>query len=269
MKGIRVAGLSLLIALATSVAAVPAAQAALPEVGRCVKVATGTGTYRNGTCQTVATGELSKKYNWIPVSGTEKQTFSGSGLETLLTTVGHSTIKCIAGNLTGEYTGPKTASVEIEFQGCLNASEQQCQSVGPSAKSEIKTLPMEAELGFIRNQTIEGKTFLSVGLDLKPTPPLSDLMMYQCTGSEETAHVEGSVIGRVSPINKMTTILNHAYRARLGVQIPESFEGGPKDTLTTTFTSGLETVGSGASTLTLKEETGQNTNALEIKAKEN
>ena len=268
MKGMRVIGLSFLIALAALSVVASAANAALPEAGRCVKVTAGTGTYSNASCTIVATTEKTKKYSWTPASAGEKLTFSGAGTETFLTTVGHSTIKCINANFAGEYTGPKTASVTISFQGCTNEAEQQCQSVGAPAKSLIETLPLEAELGFIKNQTVEGKTIISVGLDLKPTAPFSDLIMYECTGSSEVAHVEGSVIGKAAPLNRMGTTFNLTYRAmKTGQQIPENFEGGPKDTLTTTYKSGIETVGSGASALTIKEETGHNTNPQEIKAK--
>jgi len=272
MKRVRISGLCLLLALAASATSVAVAQAAthsLPEVGRCVKVATGAGAYKGGGCITVATNGLGK-YEWAPVSFTEKQTFSGSGAETTLATSGHQTIRCVAANFSGEYTGPKTATVTIEFQACVNSQNQQCQSIDPRNKSEIATFPLEAELGFIRNQTIEGRTFITVGLDLKPQPPLTELFSYECTGSPEVAHVEGSVIGKIKPFNKMTTESNLAYLTKKNVgQIPEQFEGGPKDTLITTFTSGVETLGSAPSTLNIVGYTGHNANPLEIKAKEN
>ena len=129
MKGMRVIGLSFLIALAALSVVASAANAALPEAGRCVKVTAGTGTYSNASCTIVATTEKTKKYSWTPASAGEKLTFSGAGTETFLTTVGHSTIKCINANFAGEYTGPKTASVTISFQGCTNEAEQQCQGV--------------------------------------------------------------------------------------------------------------------------------------------
>jgi hypothetical protein len=63
--------------------------------------------------------------------------------------------------------------------------------------------------------------------------------------------------------------LNFRYFARLsGEQLPEKFQGQPKDTLTTTFMSGLEST-SAPTSLTIKEYTGTNSIPLEIKAKEN
>jgi hypothetical protein len=265
MKGIRIVGACLLAALATAaVTASPAMANTLPEAGKCAKVAKGAGAYSSSTCVTHAkTGKGA--WEWTPVSSIEKATFAGTGGETTLTTVGHPTIKCIDANLSGEWRNPKTATVEIEFQGCATPAEHQCQS--GSAKSEIKTLPLEAELGFIKNELREGKLFVQVGLDLKPQPPLSSLATYECSGSAEMAHVEGSVIGKLAPINKMTTTMNVAYLAtKLGEQRVQQFEGGPNDTLTTTFTEGLTTLGAGASSLNIKEELGTNAAPLEIKA---
>jgi alpha-tubulin suppressor-like RCC1 family protein len=250
----------------------PPPPANLPEVGRCVKVAVGTGKYSSGNCLTLAKRESAKKYEWMPVSVTDKPAFSGSGLETTLTTAGHSTIKCLAANLSGEWTGPKTASVNVEFQGCYNAQGQQCQTVfNPQNKSEIKLNGVEGELGYIKYEEVEGKLKIAVGLDLKPYPPHNPAFAeYECTGSTEKGHLEGSVIGKITPINTMTTTQNLLYFAtKAGEQRPEYFQGSPPDTLMTSFTSGTpeESKGSGASSLNVKEYKGHNAAPLEIKAK--
>jgi hypothetical protein len=240
---------------------VPVASAALPEVGRCVQVATGAGKYRGSTCiYHGAPGTA--KYEWVPVSQTEKQKFTGAGNSPVVLTAGHSSLKCVVANITGEYTGPKTATVEIEFQACTNSAGQACQTSAVK-KSEVKTVPLEAELGFIKNQPPS----IVVGLDLKPTSPLTALAIYECGSLTETARIEGSVIAQIKPFDKMTTTSNLVFRAtRAGQQVPQSFEGMPSDTLSTTFMSGLEST-SGPSTLSILEETGANANPLEIKAK--
>jgi alpha-tubulin suppressor-like RCC1 family protein len=249
----------------------PSAPAGLPEAGRCVKVATGTGTYSSGTCLTPAKRESAKKYEWVPASLTEKQAFSGSGLEPTLTTAGHSTVKCINANLSGEWTGPKTANVSVQFQGCITASGAQCQSVAfPPTKSEITFNGVLGELGYIKYEEVEGKLKVAVGLDLKPQPPMTSLTTYECTGSGEHGHIEGSVIGKLTPINQMTTKSNLLYFAtKSGEQRPEYFQGSPKDTLTTSFTSGPaeESKGSGVSSLNIKEYKGENAAPLEIKTR--
>jgi alpha-tubulin suppressor-like RCC1 family protein len=243
----------------------------LPEAGRCVKVATGTGKYSGANCLTVASKPSTKKYEWLPAGFTEKLAFSGSGTETSLTTGGHPTIKCIAANITGEWTGPKTASVNVELQGCTNSAGAQCQTVtNPGNKSEIALSGVVGELGFIRYEQMEGKVVAAVGLDLEPQPPMTSLATYECTGSGEAGHVEGSVIGKITPINKMTSepkVLYYATKA--GEQRPEAFQGAPKDTLMTSFTAGLpeESKGSGASSLNIKGESGKNAAPLEIKAR--
>jgi hypothetical protein len=239
----------------------------LPEFGRCVKVSPGAGVYPTAGCIT-AGAPGTGNYNWIQLTSGEKRTFSGTALESTLTTVGRVTITCLKASISGEYTGPKTATVHIEFHGCTNSVASQCQSE-PTAKGEIKTLALEAELGFIKNQVKEGKPIIQVGLDLKPKSPLPDLMIFECGGITESVRVEGSVIGRIKPLEKMSAATNLIYAAtRSGKQVPEKFEGGVKDTLTTTFMSGIEST-TAASALTIKGETGQNSVPLEIKAKGN
>jgi hypothetical protein len=258
----RSLGRAIFAALAVAAFVVPAASAAIPEVGRCVKVANGAGAYRGAACITHETGRVGK-YEWIPVTEAEKQKFTGAGSSIILLTAGHSTLTCVNANISGEYTGPKTATVEIEFQACTNAENKQCQTT-PAQLTEIKSLPLEAELGFIKNQP----PAIKVGLDLKPKSPLTALATYECGTATETARIEGSVIAQIKPINKMTTESNLLYKTtRAGAQVPESFEGGPKDTLSTTFMSGLEST-TAPSSMSMTGESGTNASALEIKAKE-
>ncbi|TMK25823.1 MAG: hypothetical protein E6G62_04050 [Actinobacteria bacterium] len=259
--------------MAALMVGVPGASAAeyevrgLPELGRCVQAAPGTGVYPSNTCITAGSPGTGS-FEWIQVTAEEKRTFSGSGLESILTTVGHTTIRCTSASLSGEYTGPKNATVHIAFHGCTNSAGAQCQSE-PTNKGEISTLPLEGELGFIKNQVKEGKTIIAVGFDLAPQTPFSDLIIFECGGVAESVRVDGSVIGRIKPLDKMTTVSNFIYKVtKTGKQAVEKFEGDPKDTLTTTFTSGIES-SSGASTLTIKSETGHYSTPLEIKAKGN
>lgn len=272
MKVIRVGQSCLLAALAVGAIAATSASAeeyevrAMPEVGHCVKVATGKGVYKGGLCITVAKPGTGR-YEWTPVSATDKQTFTGSGLETTLATVGHPTIKCIAANFSGEYTGPKTSTIQIELQACVNSLGEQCQTT-PINKSEIKAV-VEGELGFIKHQTIEGRKIIVVGLDLKPQAPLTTLTTYECGSGTESVKLEGSVIGRAGPFDKTTSELNLVYNTTpSGAQAYQKFEGGLKDTLISTFTTGITST-SAPSTLRIKEYVGKNTTPVEIKAKEN
>jgi hypothetical protein len=274
MKGIRLGRRCLLAFMILGAIAAATASAAeyevraLPEVGHCVPVAVGTGEYTGGNCITRETGTKGK-WNWMPASATENITFEGAGTAVKLATAGHATIECVVTNVTGTFTGPKTATAKMEFQGCKNTLEEQCHSAG--AENQIVSPPLEAELGFIRNEEVEGKLRIKVGIDFKAQTPFTQMMVYQCgEGGLETASVEGSVIATDKPINTRTTKNNLFFSVKRLKQLqePEKFQEGLKDTLTTTFTSGITTT-SAPSTLAMSEYVGKYSQALEIKAKEN
>jgi hypothetical protein len=244
------------------------AQAALPEVGRCVKVALGTGAYRDGKCLTHETGTRGK-WEWMPASVTENLTFSGGGSLVKLATAGHEAIECAVANAKGTFTGPKTASVELELQGCTNTKGESCGSAGN--ENQIKSNTLEAELGFIQNILVEGHRRVKVGMDFRPQSPQTALANYKCgTGSQlPSAAIEGSVIAVAKPIDTMKEEANLIFHVRFnGTQVPESFQESPNDTLSTTFTSGVETSGPFATTLGIQEYTGKYSQPLEIKALE-
>jgi hypothetical protein len=105
-----------------------------------------------------------------------------------------------------------------------------------------------------------------VGLDLKPTSPLTDLVVYECGSITETAALEGSVIGWERPIDKMTSEMNLVYGTKSnGEQQYEMFQEGLPDTLSTTFQSGLTSTNA-PTTLKIKSYLGTNSAPLEIKA---
>jgi hypothetical protein len=262
-------GVGLAAALTLMVFA-PAAGAAVPEFGKCIKVAAGTrGAYTGPTCVTHATKTIGK-YEWKALTSEEKDTFSGSAVEITLATAGRLPIKCTAANIAGTYTGAKTASVKLELQACVSGEGKQCTGLTtPQNKSEIETLPLEGELGFIRNEEIEGRHFVQVGLLLKPTSPLTEWITYECGNPLETFTLEGAVIGKLMPFDKMTTVSNLALVVSHGVQKPESFQEGPTETLQTKITSGVPPSSTTSpSTLGAKSETGTSSTEVEIKALE-
>jgi hypothetical protein len=274
MKGIRLGRRCLLAFMILGAIAAATASAAeyevraLPEVGHCVQVAVGTGEYKGGNCITHETGTKGK-WNWVPASATENLTFEGAGTEVILATAGHSTIECVVTNVTGTFSGPKTATAKMEFQGCKNTLEEQCHSA--SAENQIVSPPLEAEVGFIRNELIEGKYRIKVGIDFKAQTPLTQMLVYQCgEAGLETATVEGSVIATDRPIDKRTKENNLVFSVKRLKQIqePEKFQEGLKDTLITKFTSGIEST-TAPSTLSMNNYVGKYSDTLEIKAKEN
>jgi hypothetical protein len=244
------------------------AQAAVPEAGRCVKVAIGKGAYRDGHCLTRETGTTGR-WEWMPASTTENLTFSGGGIQGRIAIAGHEAVECAVANLKGTLTGPKTATAELELQGCSNAKGEQCGSAGN--ENQIKSNVLEAELGFIQNVVVEGHHHVKVGVDFRPQSPQTTLANYKC-GTESSlpnAALEGSVIAALKPIDTMKEAADLTFHVRLnGTQDPESFQESAKDTLSTTFTSGLETTGPFATTLGIHEYTGKYSQPLEIKALE-
>jgi len=258
--------------LATATTAPAAfAERALPEFGKCTKVAAGsTGAYTGPTCVTLATTKPGH-YEWAPLTSEEKDTFSGAGNEPVIATAGRLPVKCIVANISGTYTGPKTATAKIEFQGCVNGENKQCTGLTtPNSKSEIETLPLEAELGYIRDEEVNGHRVVQTGLDLKPTSPLTEFVTYECGNVLETFTLEGSVIGALRPIDKMTSSPILTYKAtKAGVQVPEAFAEGAPDTLSTKITSGVPPASTTfASTLAMKPVALADSTEVEIKALE-
>jgi alpha-tubulin suppressor-like RCC1 family protein len=230
---------------------------ALPEFGRCVFVGAG-GQYTGANCLAEAPGK--GKYNWVPA---EKKKFSGKLGVSTLETVGKAKIICSAATSTGEYTAAKTATATIAFSGCESARGP-CQSA-TAKPGEILTSSLQGSLGFIKNEVKEGKLLVSVGLDLKGESSLATAECGSTVGAKQLVALEGSVIAPISPIDKMSSESTLKYKALAGTQIPESFQSGGKDTLSTTFISGLEKT---------TEQTGlsatgsiKNEEPLEIKAK--
>jgi hypothetical protein len=262
MNRIRMVGMVLVATFAVSVAAASSASAALPELGRCVPAPEKNGAFKGNHCNLPAEGK--GKYDWLPGPGA-KPKFAGTGEAVVLETVGKRKVECGAATFEGEYTGPKTESVTVLLIGCTEpVSKQPCQTGGPPREGEIDSSgALEGELGFIT-----GGERPTVGLDLKPKAPSTSMFVFEC-GTLPTvvlhAAVEGSVIGRITPINHMVEEFKTVYKAPGGKQVPQQFEGGAKDTMTAKLLVGLETkteeIGLKAIRVDVNEE------SLEIKAK--
>jgi hypothetical protein len=231
MKRIKMGGALIVVALVTSSVVAASASATLPEFGRCVAVERGTGDYYGGTCVKPAGGKGT--YDWLPGPGENKK-FAGSIGPVKLETVGGYGVVCSSGDFTGEYTGPKTESVTLALVGCLEkVTERKCETL-PIKEGEIETVPIEGGIGFI-----SGGEKPRVGLDLKPAAPIT----FECgTGPEVHTFLslEGSVIGLVKPATAMRSFFRVFFTASHGIQNPEKFEEGLKDTLTLQRTTAPE-----------------------------
>ena len=216
---------------AETAAAVEYPLTGLPEFGRCVPAGAGKGErYRGAKClRHFASGA----YEWLPGPGETKPTYEATLESFRLETVGKKAVVCL-GFITGTYKDSKTASVELELKGCVNVlTKARCQ--GPTPEEGEINAPVsgiEAEIGFLK-----GGLKPIVGWDIKPKAgqPSPNVLEFTCGNPPETTiekwTVEGSAIGVLKKINRMTSIFALIYKQSAGKQERTEFEGGPKDTL--------------------------------------
>jgi hypothetical protein len=244
MKRKGLTGSLLVAVLAIGAIGATGASAALPEFGRCVKVTHGTGEYNGGNCVALGGG---RNYNWVAGPGaTPKFTISTEFPVINSSGASKTTISCEFAEGEGEYTGVKSETVKkLVFRDCETpekpgetpeeAIKRWCQNVG-NFRGEITASELSGELGYITATTL-------TGLDVKPLSG-SNLAAFECGGANETTErgmgtgisreLQGSVIGRVANVNRMTTegLVKYIVNKK-GIQVPEHLEGGTKDTLTT------------------------------------
>jgi hypothetical protein len=223
-----------LIAVCSVVTAVLGAGAASafafspPEVGRCVKVAAGTGKFTSTTCVKLAPLTKPGSYEWMP--GAVKSKFKTTGGVGTLQTVSGIAVTCKTQESGGEFNSPKTVTgVVVRFTSCESAGFK-CATVG-AKEGEIATNPLEGKLG------VENKLKHKLALDLFPTAADAGLYVtFNCGGSLHIT-VGGSVLVNVLA-NKMVSALTLKYTAKLGHQKPEHLEGEPNDVLLSQINGG-------------------------------
>jgi hypothetical protein len=222
----------------------------LPEIGQCVQH--GAGVYKSSGCTIKATGKRAGDYEWQPWPAS-KDGFHSTGGTVTLEAARKATIKCTANTLAGEYNRPQTAVLEITPTGCEanGIGGGKCQSQGAST-GEIKTVALDGQLG-----TIETGAKPTIGWELTPTSG-TELAVFTC-GSTEVS-LEGSVIAPVKTVDKMRAAFTLKFMGKKGVQVPERFAGGSKDTLILHTPGGSEAIGL-MGTLTMSGEED-----IEIKA---
>jgi hypothetical protein len=231
-------GAGFAIAAGVTVAmAASAAAAGPPEWGRCVVSPTHSGGFAGSRC-TLKAAKHNGGFEWEAEPG-PKAGFTGIGEEPVVETVGGHRITCSAATEEGKYTGGKTESTTLTLIGCSTKSggkEVGCHS-NPAKEGEIESSELEGELGFI---TFQGRK--AVALDLKPKSG-SSFATYACGTPPTliTGAIEGSVLGRVTPINGGVEEIKVSYKmVAAGKQQIESFEGGANDVLKTKLVEGIE-----------------------------
>jgi len=159
---------------------------------------------------------------------------SPHGLESVLKktkfeTVAKVLVTCKHGGNAGALTGPKTVTVTIHFTEC-SSGRIPCMSLGANP-GEIVTSELDGTLGYIRAAK------KMVGLDLSAAVP--PFMTFSC-GAALSFVVDGSVIGRITPVN--TPLLGGQpilkFMQKAGKQKTPSFEGEPIDVLDASINGG-------------------------------
>jgi alpha-tubulin suppressor-like RCC1 family protein len=200
-----------------------------PELGRCVKAAAARARYKTSACTTLSAGGDSGKYEWQPwplanphftltLEKIPLETAAGKGTKASVI------LECASGSAQGEYTGPQTATMSLVLKGCgLHFLGIVPCSSERAAAGEVRAQDIPAQIGFI-----EDGSKPSVGWALG-SPTSGPLATFGC--ENVPASLQGSVIGAVQPIDKMSQTAKLAYKGSEGAQTPESFEGGAQDTL--------------------------------------
>jgi hypothetical protein len=206
-----------------------------PEIGKCIRVAAH-GEFRGKRCTASAPG--AGKYSWLSGPGA-KAKFSGvvkEGLQIAVLGLPAASLGCTSnGEVEGEYTGPKNLTVKkLVLKNC-HSTEGPCENKAGSTAGEITFEELDGELGYISHPKK-----LKVGWDLHPKSG-ANLASFECggeivaeksTGTGTPAELQGSVIGRVEPLDRMQTAIAVVEEVKRGAQYPQKFEGGPADTLT-------------------------------------
>ena len=199
-----------------------------PEFGRCVEVPSevvGGKTVYHGVFKAASCTKLAKKhagrYEWD--SGVLNAHFTSFEATSLtLETIKGVKVFCTGELTTGEFTSGKTVGdMVIEFTGCVpNIRSENCTSPD-DAPGKITTRPLEGQLGFYKGRK-------KVALVLYPVGKTGPLMEFSCGST--TVSVQGSVVVPVTTGKMQLTVDLHAATKK-GRQVPESFAGGPKETL--------------------------------------
>lgn len=202
-----------------------------PEIGRCIKVGAH-GEFRGKRCTLSSPG--TGKYSWFSGPGA-KAKFSGvvkEGFEVVPIGLTNGAIACTSnGEIEGAYTGPKNLTVKkLVLKGC-HSVEGPCENKAGSTAGEISFEELEAELGFISHPKK-----LKVGWAIHPKSG-ANLATFECggeivaeksTGTGIPRELQGTVIARVEPLDRMQKTLTLVAEVKHGAQYPTKFEGGPR-----------------------------------------
>ena len=211
-------------------------------LGRCVKATGGTGQYKDSSCETT---EVGGRFEWFP--GAVKNKFTSREGVTELESASGQKIRCAGGSDAGEYVGTAEVLETITFTGCEGSGVKCKQGVQP--EGTVETALLRSVGGLIKQPADIG-----VSLESASGGVFAEFM---CSGVRIA--INGSVIAPITPISRMTTIFTEKFDAAGSKQEPESFEGGPREVLETSFGNPFE------DSVLRSTETITNEEKLEIK----
>jgi hypothetical protein len=232
MKRIRIMGLCLVAVFAMSVAAASTASAA-PDYGKCVKkaVSGGAGFSDAGCTKAVATKAL---YEWQKggATGVTYTTNIKAGTLATLETVKKEKVVCKGETSTGTILSETTTETTPTFTGC-EALKLKCSTPG-EPEGTIAVSALEGELGIEKKGTTAATNKIASNL-FRQGNRGGEIVEFTCGGF--TIKVKGTVLFPVTA-NKMLTLATVKFTASKGLQKPEKFEGGAKETLSSSFGGG-------------------------------
>ena len=187
----------------------------LPFLGRCEPSSPALGEFAAGGC---TTSQTEGPFRWAPWP-LARPRFAAKTKKLTLETASRASIKCTAGTLTGEYTGPQGAVAALTVTGCQAAriATGTCRTSGAAA-GEVRSSPLVATLGVVAET---------------PTPTLGwelaaagagPIAVLECGGTPVT--LDGAVVGIVTPVDKMSAKYRVAFAAKRGLQSPDRFLSG-------------------------------------------
>lgn len=162
-------------------------------------------------------------------------------------------LKCSSGSTNGEITGPSGGTATLKLNGCkgygVPGGTAQCADIGAGSE-ELVSPGLSATLGYINASKKQ------VGLDLAPATGPFNTFYCQNTAGVLKAEVLGSVIGKLTPVNKQVTPpgtfkLSFKFNTKTHIQEPTGFEGQPADTLTVRLDEGPTEAAAFASAFTM------------------
>jgi hypothetical protein len=201
-----------------------------PEIGRCIKVGSPHGEFRGSKC---TLSQAKGKFAWFSGPGA-KPKFVGvvnEGLKVEALGFPAASLGCSKnGVIEGEYTGPKNLTItKLVLTGC-GSGEGSCQTGAGSTHGELSFEELNAEIGYISHPKK-----LKIGWLIQPKSG-SNLAKFECGGeivAEKSLgngvpkELQGAVIARVEPLDRMQKAFAVVAEIKHGLQEPTKFEGKP------------------------------------------